>query len=141
MRKIITLITLVCTLAFAGVCLAGENGNALNKAERSVSRLIDSLDTTRNISYSDVAKGFSADLQQKVPAAGLAALQKQIGTQFGKMKEYKMVSFERFDQGDRAIYLAGFSREQVVRMVFVFNKDGKMNDFAFTPVSVEQAGK
>lgn len=141
MKKFIALITLVCTLAFAGVCLAGENGTALNKAERTVDKLIDSLDTARNIGYSDIAKGFSADLQQKVSAAGLAALQKQIGAQFGKLNEYKMVSFERFDQGDRAIYLAGFSREKVVRMVFVFDKDGKMNDFAFTPVNVEQAGK
>ncbi len=141
MKKIIALITLILILAFAGVCLAGENGSALNKAERSVDRLVDALDTGKNITYAEVAKGFTPALQQKVPAVGLTALQKQVAEKFGRLQEIKMFSFERFDQGDRAVFLAGFSREKVVRMVFVFDKEGRMNDFAFAPFNVAAAGK
>lgn len=141
MKKIIALLTLVMTLAFAGVCLAGENGNALNKAERSVDKLVESFDASKAVAYSAVAKGFNSTLQQKVSAEALPALQKQVTDKFGRLQEMKMVSFERFDQGDRATYLAAFSKEKVVRMIFVFDKDGKMADFALLPVDVEAAGK
>lgn len=141
MKKIITVLTLLIALAMAGTCLAGPNGSALNRAERSVDKLVDSLNTGNSIAYSEVAKGFSAELQQKVTSAGLATLQKQINENFGQLQEAKLVSFERFDQGDRAVYLGGFSKENVVRMVFVFDQDGKINDFAFEPLAVQQEGK
>lgn len=140
MKKIIALLTLVMTLAFAGVCLAGENSSALSKMERGVERLVDSLNTANNVPYAEIAKSFAPTLQERVPAAGLTALQKQVAEKFGRLQEMKMVSFERFDEGDRVVYLAGFSRETVVRLVFVFDKGGKMTDFAFTPVEVA-AGK
>lgn len=141
MKKIIALLTLVMTLTFAGVCLAGENSSALSKMERGVERLVDSLNSANNVPYAEIAKSFAPTLQERVPAAGLTALQKQVAEKFGRLQEMKMVSFERFDEGDRVVYLAGFSRETVVRLVFVFDKGGKMTDFAFTPVQVEAAGK
>ncbi len=140
MKKIIALLTLITLLACASVCLAGENGNALNKAERTVDKLVDSFSQEKTVAYNDIAKGFNPALQEKISAQGLQQLQKQVADKFGRLQEAKMVSFERFDKGDRVVYLAGFSKEKVVRMVFVFDKDTKMTDFAFSPLNIE-AGK
>lgn len=140
MKKFIALVTLVMIVAFAGVCMAGENGVALNRTERVVDKLVNSFDAGKNITYAELAKGFSSELQQKVQETGFAELQKQVAEKFGRLQDIKMVSFERFDQGDRTVYLAGFSKEKIVRMIFAFDKDGKMTDFILTPVDIT-AGK
>ena len=67
-------------------------------------------------------------------------MQKQVRVKFGNLKEAKFFAFQRFDQIDRVIYVASFSKEKVVNMVFAFDKDNKLVDFAFSPVQ-QPAGK
>lgn len=139
MKKIFLMLTFVMMVFSATVCFAGANGNALNKAEKTIDLLISSLDKNKTIvAYSELAKGFSTELKQIVTADGLATLQNQVAERFGRPQETKMVSYERFDQGDRMVYLGSFSKENVVRLVFVFDKDSKMTDFSFSPVTVEE---
>ena len=38
-------------------------------------------------------------------------------------------------------YLAGYSRQQVVRAAYVFDKDGKLAEFVFVPVEIEAEQK
>lgn len=74
-------------------------------------------------------------------AANFAELQKQMKEKFGTQKEAHFAVFERFDQGDRLTYLIKYSREQAVRAVYGFDKNGKLNEFVFVPLQVQEAGK
>lgn len=68
------------------------------------------------------------------------AIQRQVKQQFGSLKETKFFSFERYDQADKVTYIAGFSKEKIVVMSFVFGKDAKLQNFSFSPYKApEQA--
>ena len=69
-------------------------------------------------------------------------LSSQIANNFGTMKEKKLVVLEKFDQGDRVTYLAGFSKTQVVKIIFAFEVKGEkplISEFAFAPVELKKA--
>ena len=57
------------------------------------------------------------------------------------MKEAKFFTYQRFDQADRVTYIASFSKEKMVSMIFAFNKQNKLVDFAFTPIQQQEAKK
>ena len=77
------------------------------------------------------------ELAEKMTAANFAALQKQLKEQFGIQKSVRFAVYERFDQGDRLTYLVGFSRQQAVRAVYGFDKNGKLSEFVFVPLEVK----
>lgn len=59
-------------------------------------------------------------------------MQKQVKEQFGAVKEVRFQSFERFADGDRLVYIAGFSKEKHVAMIYIFDKKQKMVNFQYT---------
>lgn len=138
MKKLVVLVTMLLTLAFAGTCLASENGNALNKADRAIASVLTAFGADVTDGYASASAGFATALKEKVNAEAFAKLKEQVTDKFGRMKESKMVAFERFDQADRVTYLAGYSKEKVVRIVFLFDKDTKLVDFGFAPMQVQQ---
>lgn len=139
MKKILLTLTLTMLVFSANVCFAGENSTALNKAEKTINLLISALNKSQSTTtYNEIAKGFSQQLKEKITADQLTLVQEQVAEHFGKLKEAKMLSFERFDQGDRAIYIGSFSKENVVSLSFVFDKDGQMTDFSFSPLKIEK---
>ena len=81
------------------------------------------------------------ELAEKMTAANFAALQKQLKEQFGIQKSVRFPVYERFDQGDRLTYLVGFSRQQAVRAVYGFDKNGKLSEFVFVPLEVKAVQK
>ena len=81
------------------------------------------------------------ELAEKMTAANFAALQKQLKEQFGIQKSVRFAVYERFDQGDRLTYLVGFSRQQAVRAVYGFDKNGKLSEFVFVPLEVKAVHK
>ena len=81
------------------------------------------------------------ELAEKMTAANFAALQKQLKEQFGIQKSVRFAVYERFDQGDRLTYLVGFSRQQAVRAVYGFDKNGKLSEFVFVPLEVKAVQK
>ena len=81
------------------------------------------------------------ELAEKMMAANFAALQKQLKEQFGIQKSVRFAVYERFDQGDRLTYLVGFSRQQAVRAVYGFDKNGKLSEFVFVPLEVKAVQK
>ena len=81
------------------------------------------------------------ELAEKMTAANFAALQKQLKEQFGIQKSVRFAVYERFDQGDRLTYIVGFSRQQAVRAVYGFDKNGKLSEFVFVPLEVKAVQK
>ena len=81
------------------------------------------------------------ELAEKMTAANFAALQKQLKEQFGIQKSVRFAVYERFDQGDRLTYLVGFSRQQAVRAVYGFDKNGKLSELVFVPLEVKAVQK
>ena len=95
-----------------------------------------------NGAYEEIVSNFTPGLQKKVDEAAIQKLRSQIADNFGTLKEKKLVVLEKFDQGDRVTYLAGFSKTPIVKIVFAFDVKGEkplITDFAFTPVEVKKA--
>ena len=130
MKKFILLLTTVLTLAFAASCFATENSSALND--------ITALVASDTLGYKDAEKAMSADLAKQMNVNTFIAMQRQVQEKFGKHKETKFFSFERFDKADRLTYIAGFSKEPAVSIVFTLDKKGKITEFSLAALEVQQ---
>lgn len=132
MKKLVMILTAIFTMAFAGICMAAD-GADLNKQQNTAETFVKVFSQTVP-SYNEFTKGFDAQLKNKFNEKTYAALQAQVKDKFGRMKEVKFYSFQRFDQMDRVTYIASFSKEKIVAINLAFNKDNKMVDFALSPV-------
>lgn len=132
MKKLVMILTAIFTMAFAGICMAAD-GADLNKQQNTAETFVKAFSQTVP-SYNDFTKGFDAQLKNKFNEKTYAALQAQVKDKFGRMKEAKFYSFQRFDQMDRVTYIASFSKEKIVAINLAFNKENKMIDFALSPV-------
>ena len=106
-----------------------------------VDKFVAALEAPAGSGFAQVQGDLAPGLQSKLTAEGFAELQKQLREKFGKQKEVKFASFERFDQADRLLYMMGYSRQQVVRAAYVFDKDGKLVEFVFVPVEIKEEEK
>lgn len=138
MKKFILLLTTVLTLAFAASCFATENSSALNDAEGSAQKVINALVASDTLGYKDAEKAMSADLAKQMNVNTFIAMQRQVQEKFGKHKETKFFSFERFDKADRLTYIAGFSKEPAISIVFTLDKKGKITEFSLAALEVQQ---
>lgn len=132
MKKLVMILTAIFTMAFAGICMAVD-GADLNKQQNTAETFVKAFSQTVP-SYNEFTKGFDAQLKNKFNEKTYAALQAQVKDKFGRMKEVKFYSFQRFDQMDRVTYIASFSKEKIVAINLAFNKENKMVDFALSPV-------
>lgn len=126
------ILTAIFTMAFAGICMAAD-GADLNKQQNTAETFVKAFSQTVP-SYNEFTKGFDAQLKNKFNEKTYVALQAQVKDKFGRMKEVKFYSFQRFDQMDRVTYIASFSKEKIVAINLAFNKENKMVDFALSPV-------
>lgn len=131
MKKLVMLVTVVLTVAMAAVCFAAGDGNDLNKQQKIVDKFVAALTVADDSGYAGAAAGFSPELKQKMDIKAFAALQKQVKDTLGTMKEMKFVAYERFDQGDRLTYLGSYSKQQLVRVIYGFNKEGQADGVYF----------
>ncbi len=132
MKKLVMILTAVFTITFAGICMAAD-GADLNKQQAAAETFIKAFSQTVP-SYNEFTKGFDVQLKDKFNENTYTALQEQVKDKFGRMKEVKFYSFQRFDQTDRVTYIAAFSKRKLVAINLSFNKDNKMVDFALSPV-------
>lgn len=132
MKKLVMILTAIFTMAFAGICMAAD-GADLNKQQNTAETFVKAFSQTVP-SYNEFTKGFDVQLKNKFNEKTYAALQAQVKDKFGRMKEVKFYSFQRFDQMDRVTYIASFSKEKIVAISLAFNKENKMVDFALSPV-------
>lgn len=132
MKKIIVLLTALFTLAFSCVSFAADGGD-LNKEQRTAEKIMTTLDGDAATAYTGFAPSLSEGLSKSLTQQGFATIQKQTKEQLGSLKNTTFRSFERYNDGDRVIYVAEFSKEKTVAMVFVFDKTAKLVNFSFIP--------
>lgn len=135
------LVTLVVTMALSAMCFAAGDGSVLNKQQRVVDKFVAAVNTADSSGFAQMSADLAPDLQSKITAADFAAMQKQLKEKFGTQKELTFAAYERFDQGDRLTYLASYSKQKLVRAVYVFDKAGKMTEFVFVPVEIKAENK
>lgn len=141
MKKAVMLVTLVVTMALSAMCFAAGDGSVLNKQQRVVDKFVAAVNADDSSGFAQMSADFAPDLQSKITAADFAAMQKQLKEKFGTQKELTFAAYERFDQGDRLTYLASYSKQKLVRAVYVFDKAGKMTEFVFVPVEIKAENK
>lgn len=137
MKKFIVLMTMLFTLVGSSLCLAADGGD-LNRQQRAAEKMMDAFDGEPIPAYTELASFLSPKLQESLTEKAYGDLQAQVKEKFGNLKETKFFAFQRFDQGDRVTYIAAFTKENVVTMVFAFDKSNKMTDFAFMPYQEPQ---
>ena len=141
MKKFVLLLAMVFVLGFGTICSAASNASILGNEEKAVDKFMSVLDKN-NGAYEEIASNFTPGLQKKIDDAAMQKLRSQVAGNFGTLKEKKLITLEKFDQGDRVTYLAGFSKTQVVKIVFAFDVKGEkplINDFTFAPVELKKA--
>ena len=141
MKKLVTVVTMIMMMAVSGMCFAAGDGSALNKQQKVVDRFTAVLAAPSAAAVTQLQAEMVPDLAEKMTAANIAALQKQMQEKFGNQKEATFAAFERFDQGDRLTYIVSYSREKLVRAVYGFNKEGKLNEFVFVPMEIKEEQK
>lgn len=139
MRKILVMMMVSCLMMICSVGFAADDHKDLGKQQQVVERMLDVFDGEPIPAYAQVSAGFSAKMKEAVTEEAFAELQKQVRQKFGNLKEAKFFTFQRFDQADRVTYIASFSKEKIVSMIFAFDKKNKLIDFAFTPVQQPEA--
>lgn len=132
MKKLVMLLTLALTVAGSSLCFAADGGD-LNKQQKAVEVVIDALDGAPEPEYAVLRPLLSKALDQNMGEQGFAALQKAVKEKFGTLKEAKFFAFQRFDQADSVTYVGSFSKENVVTMQFIFDKQNKMTDLTLAP--------
>ena len=139
MKKLLIMMMVSCLMMLCSVGFAADEHKALGKQQQVAERIMDAFDGEPVPLYAQVSAGFSANMKKAVDEKAFTELQKQVKQKFGTMKEAKFFTFQRFDQADRVTYIASFTKEKIVSMIFAFDKQNKLVDFAFTPVQQPEA--
>jgi hypothetical protein len=134
MKKLVIMMVVSCLMMLCSVGFAAEDHKALAKQQQVVEKFLDVFDGEPVPMFAQVSAGFNANLKKAVDEKAFTELQKQVKQKFGTMKEAKFFTYQRFDQADRVTYVASFSKEKMVSMIFAFDKQNKLVDFAFTPI-------
>ena len=123
MKKIVLIFVAVMMMAFSSVCMADDGGD-LNKDQK--------------VPYDKLGANIDNGLKKNFDAKAYDALKNEIQTKFGDLKESKFYSFERHNNQDKVIYLTSFSQENVVAIVFIFDKNNKLVEFGLLPIQQNQ---
>ena len=130
-----------CLMMLCSVGFAANESKDLAKQQVVVEKFLDVFDGEPAPLYAQVSAGFNPKMKEAVTEKAFTELQKQVKQKLGTMKEAKFFAYQRFDQADRVTYIGSFTKEKIVSMIFVFDRQNKMVDFAFTPVQQPQAAK
>lgn len=136
MKKIVLIFTAIMMMAFSGICMAADGGD-LNKDQKVAETFISGI-TTNNVTYDKFVVNFDEGLKAKINNKVYEALKNGIKTKFGDVKETKFYSFERYDNQDKVTYMASFSNEKAVAMVFIFDKNNKLVECGLFPMKENQ---
>lgn len=134
MKKLAMALVMTGAMAMASVCAAAGEGAALTKEQKAAETLLAGLNGSETVTYAQASGAMGADLKAKVTEEAFGNLQKSVKNQLGNVKEVKFRSFERFNDGDRVVYLGSYSKEANVAVVFVFDPAGKIMNFALNPL-------
>lgn len=130
MKKLVLFLTVVMVMAFSGICMAADGGD-LNKEQKVADTFIAAL-TSDSANYDKVSANLSDGLKAKLDEKTFAGLKNDVKSKMGNLNQERFYSFERIQpngQQDKLTYVASFTNEKMVAMVFVFDKDTKLVDF------------
>lgn len=116
----------------AGVCSASD-GSDLDREQRAAQPLI-SVFENKSPAYAAVTKDFADSLKTSMNEEAYANLQKDVQEKMGTLQEVKFYTYQRFDQGDRLMYIASFDKTPTAAIVLLFDKQQKMVNFAVSPL-------
>lgn len=136
MKKIVLTFVAVMMMAISSVCMAADGGD-LNKEQKVAETFISGI-TTENIAYDKFVASFDNELKSKFDAKAYDALKNHVKNNLGDLKENKFYSFERYNNQDKVTYIASFNKEEIVAMVFVFDKNNKLLEFGLLPMQKNQ---
>ena len=132
MKKLILTLTAIFTLAISALGFAADGGD-LNKEQKAAENFVAAF-TMEAPAYKTFASGCDDTLKATVTEQAYDVLKKQVQEKFGRLKESKFYSFQRYDNVDYVTYIGSFSKEKLVRLTFAFNKENKLVDFALSPM-------
>jgi ABC-type phosphate/phosphonate transport system substrate-binding protein len=135
MKKTVILLILTLMMVVSGMCYAAGDGSDLNRQQKVADKFMAVLSGDA-AAVTQLQVDMVPELAEKMTAANFAALQKQLKEQFGIQKSVRFAVY-----GDRLTYLVGFSRQQAVRAVYGFDKNGKLSEFVFVPLEVKAVQK
>ena len=141
MKKIVIMMIVSCLMMLCSVGFAAGESKDLAKQQVVVEKFLDVFDAEPAPLFAQVSAGFNPKMKEAITEKAFTDLQKQVKQKLGTMKEAKFYAYQRFDQADRVTYIGSFTKEKMVSIVFVFDRQNKMADFAFTPIQQPQAAK
>ena len=130
-----------CLMMLCSVGFAANESKDFAKQQVVAERFLDVFDAEPAPLFAQVSAGFNPKMKEAITEKAFTDLQKQVKQKLGTMKEAKFFAYQRFDQADRVTYIGSFTKEKMVSIVFVFDRQNKMADFAFTPVQQPQVAK
>ena len=114
-----------------------DDGGDLSKDQKVAETFISGI-TTEKVPYDKLGANIDNGLKKNFDAKAYDALKNEIQTKFGDLKESKFYSFERHNNQDKVTYLTSFSQENVVAIVFIFDKNNKLVEFGLLPIQQNQ---
>lgn len=111
MKKLILTLTTIFTLAVAAIGFAADGGD-LNKEQRAAENFVAAF-TLEAPAYNQFASGFDDTLKAKVTEQAYDVLKKQVQERFGRLKESKFYSFQRYDNVDYVTYIAASAKKNL----------------------------
>jgi|GEM_PF-5019748 len=145
MKKLIVLVTMVLALAFATTALAANNGAILSAQEKTTEKMVSAL-TTSEGTLASFSTALTPEFKKNLTDENYGKLKKDMADKLGSMKTYRLIEVAKFDNIDRLVYRAEFSKEKVVNLVFFFNKEEKpllvnFQALIVPPAPAKEAGK
>ena len=120
-------------MMFNGLCFAAD-GNDLNKEQKIAEDFMQVFWQEQLPNYSKISENLSGKLKIDLNEIQYIDLQKNVKDKFGILKEAKFYSFQRFDQGDRVSYLVSFDKQPISTIIFAFDKNQKLENYAIVPL-------
>lgn len=133
MKKLLATMALVGAMSLSAICSAAGEGTILNKEQKAAEAFTAAL-TTEEGTLSMAASGFNADLKQKLNQEEFGKLKSAIKTNFGSLKETRFVSFTRYKDGDKVVYVGFFTKKPEVGITYLFDTTGKLFNFLLAPI-------
>ena len=135
MKKFIAVLTMIFMFGFIGTCFASPASDLLSKEEKVSIKVIEVF--SGNGEYPMVSKYFTEERLQKTDSLAFRKIKASISDKFGEVKEIKLIALEKFDKNDRLTYLVGYTKAKVVKVILLYNVDGrnvKLNNFSFSKI-------
>ena len=133
MKKILVVLVMGLIMMFNGLCFAAD-GNDLNKEQKIAEDFMQVFWQEQLPNYSKISENLSDKLKIDLNEKQYTDLQKNVKDKFGILKEAKFYSFQRFDQGDRVSYLVSFDKQPISTIIFAFDKNQKLENYAIVPL-------